>query len=429
MISLAATLRSLASSEHLVTEAFAELEEAQAAFAAITDQQLADRLYVAFYLGVAELRLERADDAYAHVSRGLEVARMTGQALTITPWPAVASHALLLKGQVSEAVQLAHGAIDSALLAADDWRTVWALEAEALAAFWAGETDQALTSAREMLTRSDRVHPFLSGPATVQMAGAEYIAGDYTSAIDRLSALDAEPKWRLLDLHAAHGWELLIRAQLALARTDQARDTAARAWRRAQSAALPQQMATVCCAQAAVLLARGEPDAVKEPTAEALGLADAAGNRLLSARARALSGIALTAAGQHSRGIAQLERAQRELAACGAVREADAAARELRRLGRRVSRRTRSPETDSGLPALSPREREVAVQVAAGKTNREVGGALFLSEKTIENHLSRIYEKLGLHSRAALAALIGREAGRRGPSYSGATQNRHSPAS
>jgi len=51
----------------------------------------------------------------------------------------------------------------------------------------------------------------------------------------------------------------------------------------------------------------------------------------------------------------------------------------------------------------------VADEVAAGKTNREIAATLFLSEKTVENHLSRIYSKLDVHSRAALAAIAARE--------------------
>ena len=41
--------------------------------------------------------------------------------------------------------------------------------------------------------------------------------------------------------------------------------------------------------------------------------------------------------------------------------------------------------------------------VAAGKANKEVAASLFLSEKTIEHHLSRIYAKLGVRSRVELA--------------------------
>jgi len=60
---------------------------------------------------------------------------------------------------------------------------------------------------------------------------------------------------------------------------------------------------------------------------------------------------------------------------------------------------------------LTARERQVADEVARGKTNRSVASALFLSEKTIESHLGRIYEKLGVHSRVALAALISGDRG------------------
>jgi DNA-binding NarL/FixJ family response regulator len=48
----------------------------------------------------------------------------------------------------------------------------------------------------------------------------------------------------------------------------------------------------------------------------------------------------------------------------------------------------------------------VALAVAAGATNREVAGTLFLSQKTIEFHLSSIYRRLGLRSRTELTRLL-----------------------
>jgi DNA-binding CsgD family transcriptional regulator len=48
-------------------------------------------------------------------------------------------------------------------------------------------------------------------------------------------------------------------------------------------------------------------------------------------------------------------------------------------------------------------ERRVAVLVAEGRTNREVAAAVFLGERTVETHLSHVYAKLGVRSRAELA--------------------------
>jgi DNA-binding CsgD family transcriptional regulator len=52
---------------------------------------------------------------------------------------------------------------------------------------------------------------------------------------------------------------------------------------------------------------------------------------------------------------------------------------------------------------LSPREREVADLAAAGRTNGEIAGELFLSPKTVEKHIGAALRKLGLRTRAALA--------------------------
>jgi ATP/maltotriose-dependent transcriptional regulator MalT len=59
---------------------------------------------------------------------------------------------------------------------------------------------------------------------------------------------------------------------------------------------------------------------------------------------------------------------------------------------------------------LTPTELQVALIVAKGATNKEAGAALFLSPKTIETHLGRIYRKLNVRSRTELAHLLASEA-------------------
>jgi DNA-binding CsgD family transcriptional regulator len=73
------------------------------------------------------------------------------------------------------------------------------------------------------------------------------------------------------------------------------------------------------------------------------------------------------------------------------------ARRELRATGEKVGRRAARTGDE-----LTAQELQVALLVAEGKTNREVGAALFLSPKTVEFHLARVYRKLDLTSRAEL---------------------------
>jgi DNA-binding NarL/FixJ family response regulator len=59
----------------------------------------------------------------------------------------------------------------------------------------------------------------------------------------------------------------------------------------------------------------------------------------------------------------------------------------------------------STLPGgLTEREAEVLRLVAGGRSNREIAALLFLSEKTVARHLSNIFTKLGISSRAAATA-------------------------
>jgi len=58
------------------------------------------------------------------------------------------------------------------------------------------------------------------------------------------------------------------------------------------------------------------------------------------------------------------------------------------------------------LAALTPREREVAALVAQGLTNVEVAKRLTVSIPTVKSHLASVYEKLGLHTRVALARAV-----------------------
>jgi ATP/maltotriose-dependent transcriptional regulator MalT len=408
----AAALCSVASSSlNRPSDALGELREARDALDAVSDEQLAQRIDIAGYVAQAASALERIDDALECISRGKRLAQMTGQGPYIPGCLVQEANALFMKGRITEAKAVAETATDAAVLTGNDQFAIWALWADAMVCSCAGDTTRALASAREAVARSQRMPAtFFSSLARLHLAAALHAGGDVAGARDELAGFEAGPDQQLLDLRGGHGWELLVLTQLALGELEAAAEAAARAEARARATSLPQRTATALCASAATLLARGDRAGAVEKAREAIPLADSAGNPLLEARARALIGAALGHGGDTEPAIAELERAERALFDCGALREADAAARELRRLGRRGPRRTRAAFRGAGAELLSPRETEIATLVAAGRRNRDVAAALFLSEKTVESHLARIYDKLGVHSRAALATIIASEA-------------------
>jgi DNA-binding CsgD family transcriptional regulator len=78
--------------------------------------------------------------------------------------------------------------------------------------------------------------------------------------------------------------------------------------------------------------------------------------------------------------------------------------------GARTRIKAQSPREDSGAGGagephgLSAREAEVMSLIADGQTNGEIAARLFLAEKTVKNHVRRIYSKLGVGSRPAAIA-------------------------
>ncbi|MEW2411515.1 helix-turn-helix transcriptional regulator [Streptomyces griseoviridis] len=77
-----------------------------------------------------------------------------------------------------------------------------------------------------------------------------------------------------------------------------------------------------------------------------------------------------------------------------------------RAIGARRPRGTGSPG-GAGAAGLSQREREILALVCRGMSNRAIAGALFVSVKTVEAHLTRVFRKTGTRSRAALLATFG----------------------
>ena len=134
---------------------------------------------------------------------------------------------------------------------------------------------------------------------------------------------------------------------------------------------------------------------------EAVSVLTPSSARLELAHALSDLGTALSSAGQRREGRDAQRKALRLAGHCGAVALAERAMTEL---NAGPGRRARIELT--GPSALTAAEWRVCRQAAEGHSNREVAQALFVTEKTIERHLSSAYTKLGIRSRFQLATAI-----------------------
>ncbi len=110
-----------------------------------------------------------------------------------------------------------------------------------------------------------------------------------------------------------------------------------------------------------------------------------------AARSRVAIGLACRAMGDPATAELEFEAARREFQRLGAQPDLEA----LRRL---------TSPSDSAAGGLTLREMEVLREIAAGKSNRKIAQDLGISEKTVARHVSNIFTKLGLSSRAAATA-------------------------
>ncbi len=141
-----------------------------------------------------------------------------------------------------------------------------------------------------------------------------------------------------------------------------------------------------------------EPRAFDRSFEAAIGLHAEAGVPFELARTRLAFGSRLHRARRRPEARKQLREALAIFERLGAAPWVELTRAELRAAG--AVRRDRVGDPDE----LTAQEVRVALRVARGATNREVATELFLSPKTIEFHLGRVYRKLGIHSRTELAA-------------------------
>jgi DNA-binding CsgD family transcriptional regulator len=266
---------------------------------------------------------------------------------------------------------------------------------------------------------AERPSPSAQAAASYRRGELHRLAGEFAEAEEcyrQASRSGREPQPGLALLRLAQGQ--VDAAQAAIRRVvDEAQGSVSR------SRLLP--------AHVEIMLAAGDVDAAAAGADELSAIADERQAPLLHARATQAQGAVLVARGDARAALPALRQAWAEWQgldapheaavtraliglACrglgdedGAAMELDAARWAFQELGAtpdvaRVDAYARRAAAAAG--GLTARELEVLRLVATGKTNRTIAADLFLSEKTVARHVSNIFAKLGVSSRAAATA-------------------------
>jgi DNA-binding NarL/FixJ family response regulator len=374
----------------------ARLDAAEAAWAA-TDARTPGAAESAWVGAVAMLQAERYEDAVRLLETGTEAARAAGHGHVILGLRSIATIPLMATLRLDAALESAEALEEASRLAGARHQHAFSLFERAFVHSARGDTAEARRLAEESQRLFGRLSPGLSSR----------LAAAWTSVL-----LHGEDPSRLLGELAAMGipgdgdralvsglLTPLVRAAIATGELDRAEDWTRRASERARRCELAESLARADAERAEVLLARGEAEAAL--AAARAGLAGAGG--LLALGVRTTVARAVAAAGDRDGAVAALERVVTDAGAAGAGRARDEAAAELRRLGARVRAPVRRASPDAGPEGLTEREHEIAMLVARGASNKQVAATVFLSEKTVEHHLSRVYAKLGVRGRTELA--------------------------
>jgi DNA-binding CsgD family transcriptional regulator len=425
--------RGLAQSLSYVGSLDQALEQADAAVAAA--EPLADRRVLAYALSMQALvrKLAGHPGWRAPLERGLAL-ESTVDLTELDGCPsAVAADTLRLVLELDEARGSYETMLERAVEHGDVRTEAWCRYGLAAVEIASGRPVEAAESTEELLDLAEQTG-FLRLPAIRTAAHVALLRGDVGKARSLLGTViaEAEPSGELHNLRAALQLEGHLELSVgdpraALAPLGRARAIAeqmavgepsillflldevealAGTGDRASAAQVLQSFEErtegnvsrwtaplVARARGLLQAAEGDVDAARATFEAAVAEEHAVPLPLERARTRLALGRVLRRLQQRSAAHAMLTAALVQFEEVGAALWAERAREELGRIG------GRAPSNDE----LTPTERRIAELVAEGLTNREVAAALFVTPKTVESTLTRVYRKLGVRSRTGLA--------------------------
>ena len=380
------------------------LAQASVMLDAMFDHEFARSLDSVEWVAWAEIMLNRWNDAERHLEKAVDFAVRADLRLTLPRL--LLAHVLTLRtrGRLAEACAAAEYALE---LAEHSGGSEQLFAAQAML-LWTttihGRHDGRLSGLLSGGQPKDVVSSWRDTVALRMLAEARMAVGNHEDCLALVDIVGG-PKLPACSGYSRVPWyELCTRAELAANRLDEAARWAELAADTAATVGEPGRIGLALLARAQVDLARGADSAVTSARQAAERL-DQAGLTIDALRARQVLGVAL-AGTDWDEAVRQVKAVELAFEQMGAGTLARNARNERRKLAMRHGPRAKDAADTETINVLTARERQVADLVRDGLTNRLIAKALYISEKTVEMHLSRVFAKLRVPSRAALAAFI-----------------------
>lgn len=340
---------------------------------------------------IALFLAERHDEAEHACTRSLKIARAEGSVIAVASLCSIRSFVRYRRGELA-------GAEADAAEALELMRGSETLTPPAIAAALATGLERGLSleGLDPLLARAGGVDPDLLPHSLVLIAEGSVLAarGDHKAALERFFTCDRQESGWGRDCPALLPWR--SSAALALVQLGERTKAHGLVSEELELARSFNRPRTVGIALRAAGLIEGGAAGI-ELLREAVATLAATDARLEHARALTDLGASIRRANQRSEAREPLRRGGDLAVRCGAQVLAERAHTELAATGARPRRLL-----VSGADSLTASERRVVQMAAQGMCNREIAQALFVTAKTVETHLSRSYQKLGIRSRREL---------------------------
>lgn len=375
----------------------------------LSDTELARHLGYVGALGWAELLIGLFQDAERHFSRALAIARRYGQKFLIPAFMVGLGNVYMRTGHLADARRLAREAQERAEGMKGEHLQGMALALESTTLCWGEpeDTEAAIELAERAMSTMASRGQYWNGIPAIALAEAAYLAGDFQRSVRVLLEVGGGDDLPLILPFLRPQCFSIIQLAL-LAAGEDAGGWDARATAAADGLDMPSGLAHARLARGLALQTRGEFDEAAAHILQAVELFSAA--RMTHAKAWALTIAArcFTESGDSNRALPLLTHAKELARRCGGTKLLKKAEHQERIAAKVAGRSLPAPPTnkETGFALLTEREREIAVIAGTGKRTREIAAELSLSPRTVDVHLTRIYRKLNISSRAMLARLV-----------------------